>query len=187
MSTTPEPSPAKTPRRWLGPALLGSLALNLFLIALMAVPLVMGGPGRGGPALHGPMPGMFHSLKDLPRGDRQAMRDAMRDHFPEVRLHMRDMGAARTALADALAADPYDEAAARAAFDAMDGAMREMTAIGRDAMLAGFAKLTPEQRQRMAQAMREGGDRYRMHFRDRRDDGERVIIDRRDSDGESGD
>ncbi|MBX3492509.1 MAG: periplasmic heavy metal sensor [Parvibaculum sp.] len=170
MSETPETSPAKTPRRWLGPALLGSMALNLFLIALMAVPLVMGPPDGKRPGSPG-MSGMFHSLKDLPREDREAIRQAMRGHFPAIRPHLRDMGAARTALADALAADPYDEVAARAAFDTMDEAMREMTAVTRDAMLAGFVKLTPEQRERMAQALRDGGERHKLRWRERREEG----------------
>jgi len=169
MSPTPEPSSAKMPRRWLAPALLASLALNLFLIALMAVPLLMGPPGLD---RHGPpgMMGMYHSFKDLPRGDREAIREAMRGKFPAIRPHMRDMGAARAALADALAAEPYDEAAVRAAFDTMDEAMREMTAVTRDAMLAGFAKLSPEQRQRMAEAMREGGERHKLRWRERREE-----------------
>jgi len=170
MSESPEMPAAKSPRRWLGPALLASVALNLFLIALMAVPFVKGPPEGERSGHHSGMPGMYHSLKDLPREDRQTMRQAMRDRFPAARLHMRDMSAARAALAEALAADPYDETAARAAFDDMDAAMREMTAVGRDAMLAGFAKLTPEQRQRVAQAMRDEGNRYKMRLRDRREE-----------------
>lgn len=169
MSESPVTPAARNPRRWLGPALLGSLALNLFLIALMAVPLVMG-PPDGHRRGHFGMSGMYHSFKELPREDRQAIRDAMRGHFPAIRPHLRDMGAARTALADALAADPYDEAAARAAFDEMDASMRKMTSVTRDAMLDGFAKLTPEQRQRMAQAMRDEGSRYKKHLRDRREE-----------------
>lgn len=167
--STPETSSEKNPRRWLGPALLGSLALNLFLVALMAVPLLMGPSGldRRGPS---GLMGMYHSFKDLPHDDREAIREAMRGKFPAIRPHMRDMGAARTALADALAAEPYDEVAARAAFDTMDEAMREMTAVTRDAMLAGFAKLSPEQRQRMAQAMRESGERHNLRWRERREE-----------------
>ena len=140
MSDSPEMPAAKSPRPWLGPALLASVALNLFLIALMAVPFVKGPPEGERSGHHSGMPGMYHSLKDLPREDRQAMRQAM----------------------------------------------REMTAVGRDAMLAGFAKLTPEQRRRVAQAMRDEGNRYKMRLRDRSDDGERVIIRRDAPDGETG-
>jgi len=170
MSESPETPAAKSHRPWLGPALLASVALNLFLLALIAVPFVIGPPDGAGRGHHLGMPGMYHSLKELPREDRQAIRDTMRGHFPAIRPHLRDMGAARAVLAEALAADPYDETAARAAFDSMDAAMREMTAIGRDAMLAGFAKLTPEQRQRVAQAMRDEGSRYKMRLRDRREE-----------------
>lgn len=169
--TSPSPAPEK-PRRWLGPAFLASVALNLFLLGLLSVPFFMGprhefamrvpGPGGG--------PGMFHSsFKDLPKEDRDAIRSTMLGHFSEIRPHLRAMQEARLGLADALEAEPYDESAVRAAFDAMDESMRQVGVIGRDAMMAGFAKLSTEQRHRVAEAMRERRDRTKMLWRDRRD------------------
>ncbi len=171
--TSPSPAPEKS-RRWLGPAFLASVALNLFLLGLLSVPFFMGprhefamrvpGPGGG--------PGMFHSsFKDLPEEDRDAIRSTMLGHFSEIRPHLRAMQEARLGLADALEAEPYDESAVRAAFDAMDESMREVGAASRDAMMAGFAKLSPEQRHRVAEAMRERRDRAKMFWRDRRDGG----------------
>lgn len=147
---------AKPPRRWLGPALLASVALNLFLVALISVPLFTGPPDGFRDHSRGPMPGMFlESFKALPKQDRAAIRKAMVGHFPEVRPYLAAMRDAKTRLADALAADPYDETAVHAAFDDLDKAMSGMGAVGRDAMMAGFAQLTPEQRKHVAEAMRE--------------------------------
>ncbi|MFN4355928.1 periplasmic heavy metal sensor [Parvibaculum sp.] len=168
------PTPAGKPlRRWLGPALLISLALNLFLVALISVPFFKG-PRDGGfgpiPRGHGPalMQGAF---RELPEEDRQEIRRAMREKFREIRPHFKEMHEARDALAGALAAEPYDEAAVRAAFDGMSSAMMAMSDMGRDAMLETFAKLTPEQRKRVADAMRKDRDRMMRWRRDGRETG----------------
>lgn len=170
IGTSPSPAPEK-PRRWLGPAFLASVALNLFLLGLLSVPLFMGPPHEFAMRVPGPGggPGMFHSsFKDLPEEDRDAIRSTMLGHFSEIRPHLRAMQEARLGLADALEAEPYDESAVRAAFDAMDESMREVGAVGRDAMMAGFAKLSVEQRHRVAEAMRERRERPKMLWRDRR-------------------
>ncbi|MEP4733464.1 periplasmic heavy metal sensor, partial [Parvibaculum sp.] len=118
-------------------------------------------------------PGMFHqSLRDLPEEDRRAIRKVMLGHFPQIRPHLVEMRKAKMELAAAVAADPYDEDAVRDAFDKMELAMKEMGEIGRDAMMTGFAKLTPEQRQRVGEAMRKEEENGRMRWRDRRDNRE---------------
>lgn len=152
------PPAAGPQRRWLGPAFLASLAVNIFLLGLISVPLFFRPPPGAGFGLPpgGVGPGMFHrSFKDLPEADRKAIRRTMLGHFPEIRPHLLAMREAKSELADAVAADPYDEAAVRAAFDKMDLAMKQMGEVGRDAMMAGFEKLSPEQRKRVAEAMRK--------------------------------
>jgi len=161
------PSAAKQPRRWLGPAFLASLAVNIFLLGLISVPLFFRPPhdGEFGMPPRGVGPGMFHqSFRNLPEADRRAIRTTMLGHFPEIRPHLLAMREAKGELADAVAADPYDEAAVRAAFDKMDMAMKNMGEVGRDAMMAGFEQLSPEQRKRVAEAMRkEERGRFRRH------------------------
>ncbi|MBX3446634.1 MAG: periplasmic heavy metal sensor [Parvibaculum sp.] len=156
----------KPVRRWLGPALLVSLAFNLFLVSLIAVPFIKGPPGGefGPPRGQGPML-LQGAFKELPDEDRQEIRRAMREKFREIRPHFREMQQAREALADAIAAEPYDENAVRAAFDEMSRTMTVMSDMGRDAMLEGFARLTPEQRQRVAEAMRKDRERMRLLMR----------------------
>lgn len=163
---TPE---GKLPRRWLVPAFLASVAINVFLIAMISVPLFFRAPDRDfglPPEGHGP--GMLHgAFKTLPEEDRRVIRRAMKSQFREVLPHIRESQAARDALTEAIAADPYDEAAVRAAFDDMSKAMAVMSDMGRDAMLEAFAKLTPEQRQRVSEAMRHERREMRMRFRER--------------------
>ena len=168
------PPPAgKPPRRWLGPAFLASLAVNIFLLGLISVPLFFRPPPGAGFGMPpgGAGPGMFHqSFKDLPEADRKAIRTTMLGYFPEIRPHLLAMREAKSELADAVAADPYDEAAVRAAFDKMDRAMKQMGEVGRDAMMAGFEKLSPEQRKRVAEAMRKE-ERVRIRRFERPDEG----------------
>lgn len=165
----------KPQRRWLGPVFLASLALNLFLVALIAVPVIKGPPDRYGPPPKGYGPSvMYGALKELPEEDRLIIRHAMRERFREVAPHIRETREARDRLIDAIAAEPYDEAAVRAAFDAISEATMAMSALGREAMLDGFAKLTPEQRQRVAKAMREDREKSkRIRFRHREGQDER--------------
>lgn len=176
---TPEPA-GKPERRWLGPAFLVSLAFNLFLVALISVALVKGPPGgEFGPPPRGEGAALLHgAFKELPEEDRKEIRRAMREKFREIRPHFSEMQEAREALADAVAAEPYDENAVRAAFDEVSRAMTAMSDMGRDAMLDGFARLTPEQRQRVADAMRKDRDRMKILMRGR--DGNAGIDIRRD-------
>ncbi|MBO6903629.1 MAG: periplasmic heavy metal sensor, partial [Parvibaculum sp.] len=126
---------------------------------------------------HGPA--MMHSaFKALPEEDRQVIRRAMKEQFREVMPHIRESQTARDALTEAIAAEPYDESAVRAAFDDMSRAMTAMTEVGRDAMLDAFARLTPEQRQRVAEAMREERSKMRKRWHDR-------IEERRSGSGET--
>ena len=177
MSDMTPPPAGKASRRWLGPAFLVSLAFNLFLVALIAVAFVKGPGGREfGPPPRGHGPALMHgAFKELPEEDRQLIRRAMKEQFREIRPHIRRSQEARDELADALAAELYDEAAVRAAFDRMSAAMTAMSDAGRDAMIETFAKLTPEQRQRVAEAMRKDRERvkalWRKHGGERRGEG----------------
>lgn len=181
-------SSGKGPRRWVGPALLASLAINIFLVGLISVPLFFQPHDRGfgpPPKGHGPMM-MHNAFRELPEEDRLAFRRAMREKFYKVIPFIRDSQEARDALADAIAADPYDEAAVRAAFDDIEKAMISMGEAGRDAMLEVFAKLSPEQRQRVADAMREEQERIQERWEERRATGGRPELGDRQPPGERG-
>ena len=165
MNTAPDGKPS---RRWLGPAFLASVAINVFLIALISVSVFSRPQDRGfGPPPEGHGAMLMHgAFKALPEEDRLVFRRTMRENFRKILPHMHETQEARDALIDAISAEPYDEGAVRDAFDDMSKAAAVMSDMGRDAMLDAFATLSPEQRQRVAEAMREERQKVRKRFRE---------------------
>jgi uncharacterized membrane protein len=130
---------------WLTLSVLG----NLVLIGLLAGIFLNTPPGpdrdRGGP---GEPPGF-----ELSQQDREGVRQLMRASFDAGREALRARRAAERSLADALRAEPYDEAAARAAL----ATLREADRIARDTvadrMFDGLDELNPNQRALVARIM----------------------------------
>lgn len=159
--------PPQTPnpdrlRRWIGPALLISLTINLFLIGMIATAMIA---HRGGPRgdFRGPPPSFFGMMKrgaaDLPAGDRAAMRDIMMQQFPIIKPYFVKIDMARRELADVIGANPYNPTKVREAFAKVDVAQAEMVNATREAMIRGFGKMSEGQRARLADAMRKQADR----------------------------
>ncbi len=151
-------------RRWVGPALLLSLIINLFLVGTIAAALIIGPPSPPGAEL-GRVPApffkMLHKGTDgLPPGDRAAMRKIMIEQFPLIKPHLAALEMARRELADALGAPSYDTARVTAAFAKVDTVQAEISQATRDAMIQGFSRLTPEQRARVAESMRRRAERH---------------------------
>ena len=150
-------------RRWVGPALLVSLLINLFLVGTIATALFFGPPLPPG-AEPGRVPAPFFKMlhKDadgLPAGDRAAMRRIMIEQFPLSKPHLAALETARRELADALGAPSYDAARVAAAFSKVDMVQAEISQATRAAMIQGFSRLTPEQRARVAESMRRRAER----------------------------
>lgn len=147
-------------RRWIGPALLISLVLNLFLVALIAASFFMHRPpGRLGAwdptAVPSPFFKMLHrNSSDLPKEDRAAVRDIMVSEFPSIRPYFLKIEEARLELADVMAVEPYDREKLREVFVRLDTAQADMISATRDAMINGFAEMKPEQRKRIADGIR---------------------------------
>lgn len=145
-------------RRWVGPALLVSLVINLFLVGTIAAALIFGPPAPPG-AEPGRVPTPFFKLlhkgaDGLPPSDRAAMRKIMIEQFPLIKPHLAALETARRELADALGAPSYDAARVAAAFAKVDMVQAEISQATRTAMIQGFSRLTPEQRARVAESMR---------------------------------
>lgn len=158
-------------RRWLGPAFLASAALNIFLIAVIASPLVF--HWRPGAAPDGfrdgaPRHGIFGALRELPPQDRKMLRQSMRESFREMRPFLRKAGSGRKALADAIAAEPFDGGKVRAAMAEIDAPMDKVREIGQTSFINTLEKMTPEQRKHVAKKI--GEDRHRRWDRDDDDD-----------------
>lgn len=132
-------------------ALIASLAVNAFFIA-EGVGRSLGRdgpPGRGAAAL----------LRDAPDDVRErvrAIRTANADRVADAR---RAAYAAGLAVADALEAEPFDQAALAAAFAAARSAGSELRSIGDEATLALASSAPAEFRQRMAERVRARAER----------------------------
>src|SRR3546814_800083 len=110
MSDVNKPEPSATPdkrRRWLGPAFLVSLVVNLFLVGLIVSAVVAhrSPMHHGGPFMFG---GLRGNLSDVSKEDRAAMRKVMIGQFKTIRPQLVEMDKARKALAEVIGETPYD-------------------------------------------------------------------------------
>lgn len=159
--------PPQTPandglRRWLGPALLVSLVINLFLLGLIATAIVSHRDEKR-MEFRGPPQPFFGMMRrgaaDLPPDDRAAIRDIMVQQFPIIRPYFARIDMARKDLAATIGTTPYDPQKVAEAFAKIDTAQSEMVKATREAMIRGFGKMTDEQRARLADAMRKQAER----------------------------
>lgn len=179
MSDQMTPENAKPVRKWLGPVLLISLAVNLFLGGLFAVGYFKDGRHhRGG---HGMSMGMPHHVvaRNLSEDERQALRSTMRENRSTFQPLFKDLRDARLALSEAVGADPYDPEATRQAFARMRAGMDALATRSQGALVEAFADLTPETRDKIAEALKQGrrGDRMRGEDRPPRETPRELPID----------
>lgn len=128
---------------WLTLSVLG----NLVLIGLLAGIFLNAAPKPGRDwRPHGPGP-------QLSAGDREAVRDLMRESFEAGREAMQVRREAERNLADTLKAEPYNEEAARTALTELREADRTARDIVADRMFEGLDELSPEQRALVANIM----------------------------------
>lgn len=161
MSEVPPTAPV-APRRWpwLKIALIASLALNLLIVGAVAARFAF---HERAERLAGPvaqiLPRRF--LGDLPRERRKELLAVIRSYregFQTGRAKMRD---AANGLAAALEAEPHDAAKTAAAVSAIEQAGQAM--LGDGVKLANdlIGRLTPEERQALAQRLRDRAARKR--------------------------
>lgn len=146
-------------RRWLGPALLASVAINLFLIGLIATAALS---HRNGPP-RDPLSFMLGDMRgaraELSDDDRAAMRKMMRSQFEAMRPHLVEMEEARKSLAAIIGTVPYDKEKVAAGFARVDAARDAIGATMRDALIEGFGKMDDAQRLRVSAFMEKNADR----------------------------
>ncbi|MEQ9144407.1 MAG: periplasmic heavy metal sensor [Parvibaculaceae bacterium] len=155
MSDQSPPEHAAPARRWLGPVLLVSLVLNLFLIGLFVAGMIYR-HGPGGP-VHA-MLAMQNSIvaQHLSEEERNAFRAAMRPRMRDMRPFFEGVRDARRGVSEAVAAEPYDPDAVRSAFTELRRALMAVGEHSQNAMIEVFADLPPETRARIAEGMLRG-------------------------------
>lgn len=119
-----------------------SVLCNLVLIGLLAG-IFLNTPS--GPVWDRGRPGEPAGF-ELSQQDREGVRELMRASFDAGREALRARRAAERSLADALRAEPYDEAAARAALSRLREADRIARDTVADRIFDGLDELNPTQR-----------------------------------------
>ena len=133
--------------RWLGLALLLSLAGNLFLGGIVAARWI----NRPEPGV-GPAQGPQLALRGVPREYRKAIEDALAAKRPEITTALEATRQARNKIREALSAEPFNAAVLQTAY----ATLRESSMIAQqkynEATVEAAAKLPAEVRKAMARA-----------------------------------
>ena len=169
MAETPDP-PGKKRFAWGRVLLIGSLALNLLVVGLVAGALLSGGPpGDRNPALRALGYGPF--LQALPRADRAAMAEAFKEKAGSFRENRRELRREFDRFLELLRADPLDADALRAAIDRQRARISERQALGSALLVDRIVAMSAEDRaayaDKLGAAMRRQAPRKTMSDGDR--------------------
>lgn len=156
MSTQESTRPKR--RRWVTIALTISLALNLLVVGAIGSRFFFGHGGYYG-RHHGQRGAMLaagkHLLWSLPRERRNELKAIARQYRGQFKELHGEHDQARIALADAIAAQPFDATSFDTAYSAMmqteTKAQERIRTLGRDFIL----KLTAEERVKFAEKLRK--------------------------------
>lgn len=149
---TPPPAAAATTARWLKPALIVSVALNLAVAGLVLGAWLSDGPRRGMPRdmSFGPF---SEALSDQ---DRRELRKALMDRAGEFRSARDAARAEFETLLAALRADPFDPDAMKSALAAIETRNAERLQLGRSLIETRLIQMSAEDRQAFADRLERG-------------------------------
>lgn len=152
-----ETAPAAPSKRWpwWNMVLIASLALNLLFGGFAASRYFLHPtPARTASTsfLHLVPPKFFAELDRSRREELAAIVRSSRDRFRTGQQGLRKLA---EGVADALETKPYDEARLRAALDSFTRNGTDLIAIGSQAALELIARLSPEERVKLAQRIRD--------------------------------
>ncbi len=153
MALPPDPAAAPGRRRWLAPALVVSLGVNLAVLGFVAGLALHGPPKdgpRGGPSSDG---GLWRYGADLPEPYRDALMRALRESRGDWGAERTRWRGQREAVAAALVAEPFDPAAVAAALGAERALMSALAERGTALLLAQIERMDPEARRAYAAAL----------------------------------
>ncbi len=138
---------------WRTRVLWASLCLNVFGIALLAVPMFahMAHRPPGPPGFDGFVARM---ARDLPPADAETLRTEMARERPWYEMGRDSLDESREALARAVSRDPFDQAETHSALQALQDRMRDSATRFDDSLVVAMTKLSPEGRVRLAETLR---------------------------------
>lgn len=156
MTERPEPASPPPPLRrrgWIGLLLAGSLALNLFLIGILAGGWLAQRPGDGFDPAGGPgfVP---HMIRSLPQGAREAAVDRFVERRGAIRRQMIGLRQARRSVYSALTAEEFDRAELETALAGLREQVSALQAGIHEAIVEVASQLDAEDRQQMAETLR---------------------------------
>ena len=150
-----------TQRRWLLPALLLSVAINIafvgYLVGRQSAP-VLAGP-VGNPLVVSGAVGRF--VRDLPPERREELKPLVREHLRALRKGARGLRSAHHELQHALRVEPFDEEKTRMALGQLSRAIDpQASRQAEDTYVSLLRAMTPEERRAFAERRRP---HHRLH------------------------
>jgi uncharacterized membrane protein len=148
--------------RWIGWVLIASLALNLFLGAVVGMRYWREHVRASERSMMGPMGRLASGLPESARAKVKAVMDGRQAQLQEQR---REFRRAQTEATQALAAEPFDKAKAEAAFVEARRRSNAMSELMHSTMIEVSAQLTSDERkafrERLAERARRWAERSR--------------------------
>ncbi|NBC33134.1 MAG: periplasmic heavy metal sensor [Alphaproteobacteria bacterium] len=140
-------------RRWRSVLLIVSLALNLFLVGILAGGRLADWRDHGSPGAAALGPGAVSQLlRELPASTRIEARRMFMDRRPEIRRHMRELRNARVEALRILRAEPFDQAAFAAAMATVRDRTLALQAAVQEVLIELSGRVDAETRARLADA-----------------------------------
>jgi uncharacterized membrane protein len=141
--------------RWLGIALVLSLAINAFIVGTIATRIIDIRSFRrpNPPPVVDALADSNRLLRGFPKERRAELRRIVTDYRPKLKPHRDALDEARNALADAVAANPLDLPRVEAALTAIQDIRAGMRDTGRGLTIDLIAAMTPAERKELAERM----------------------------------
>jgi uncharacterized membrane protein len=141
--------------RWLGIALVLSLAINAFIVGVIATRIIKIRDFRrpNPPPVVDSLADANRLLRGFPKERRADLRRVVRDKRRALRAHRDALDLARNTLADAVATDPLDVGRVDAALKAIQHIRSDMREAGRTITIDLITVMTPDERKALAERL----------------------------------